>query len=121
MMSDTSEFDGLLDFSKALEEYAKVSDNVMEEEEKIAQDFVKDLLKLPSPKSKISKSGYTHLISTFSYRKKATEIEIGWGKYYGPMVEKGTIKMISSHPHLVPLWNRNSKRYIESLKKRNNL
>ena len=115
MMSDTSEFDGLLDFSKALEEYA------MEEEEKIAQDFVKDLLKLPSPKSKISKSGYTHLISTFSYRKKATEIEIGWGKYYGPMVEKGTIKMISSHPHLVPLWNRNSKRYIESFKKRNNL
>lgn len=120
-MSDTSEFDGLLDFSKALEEYAKVSDNVMEEEEKIAQDFVKDLLKLPSPKSKISKSGHTHLISTFSYRKKATEIEIGWGKYYGPMVEKGTIKMISSHPHLVPLWNRNSKRYIESFKKRNNL
>lgn len=58
MMSDTSEFDGLLDFSKALEEYAKVSDNVVEEEEKIAQDFVKDLLKLPSPKSKISKSGY---------------------------------------------------------------
>ena len=54
MMSDTSEFDGLLDFSKALEEYAKVSDNVVEEEEKIAQDFVKDLLKLPSPKSKIS-------------------------------------------------------------------
>ena len=44
-MSDTSEFDGLLDFSKALEEYAKVSDNVVEEEEKIAQDFVKDLLK----------------------------------------------------------------------------
>ena len=34
MMSDTSEFDGLLDFSKALEEYAKVSDNVLEEEEK---------------------------------------------------------------------------------------
>ena len=67
MMSDTSEFDGLLDFSKALEEYAKVSDNVLEEEEKIAQDFVKDLLKLLSPKSKISKSGYTHLVSTFSY------------------------------------------------------
>ena len=53
--------------------------------------------------------------------KKAKEIEIGWGKYYGPMVERGTIKMKSSHPHLVPLWNRNSKRYIESFKKRNNL
>ena len=83
------EFDGFLDLNKCLEDYIKLSDpqSMLDEEEKIAQNFVNDLKKLPRPRSKISKAGYTHLIDTFTYRRTKDDIAVGWGKYYGRMVE----------------------------------
>jgi HK97 gp10 family phage protein len=77
-----------------------------------AKEFVKDLLKLPKPISKIHAPGYTHLVKTFAYKTyaKTQEIEVGWGKYYGPMVEKGTRKM-KANAHLIPLYNTNKKKY----------
>lgn len=79
-----------------------------------AKEFVKDLLKLPKPISKIRKSGYTHLIHTFSYRVKNKEIEVGWGKYYGPMLENGTSKM-NPKSHLKPCWEKNSEKYYKHM------
>lgn len=77
-----------------------------------AEEFVKDLSKLTKPMSQIKKSGYTHLIDSFTYRVKKDEVEVGWGKYYGPMVEHGTTKM-NKQPHLYPLWNKNKEKYYK--------
>ena len=79
-----------------------------------AKEFVSDLLKLPKPKSRIRKAGYTHLIDTFAYREKKKEVEVGWGKYYGPMVEHGTTKM-NEQPHVYPLWDKNKEKYYKTM------
>ena len=76
------------------------------------EEFVKDLSKLTKPMSQIKKSGYTHLIDSFAYRVKKDEVEAGWGKYYGPMIERGTTKM-NKQPHLYPLWNKNKEKYYK--------
>lgn len=91
-----------------------------EEPEKILEigvkEFVTDLRKLPKPISKIRKSGYTHLIDTFSYKKNnnRSEIEVGWGKYYGPMVEHGTENM-NAKAHLEPCFERNKEKYYNKM------
>lgn len=110
-------YDGFLELMESLEK----SISKVEEPEKIleigAKEFVNDLKKLPKPISQIRKSGYTHLIRTFSYRKKGKEFEVGWGKYYGPMVENGTKKM-TARTHLRPCFERNKEKYyIHMMKK----
>lgn len=77
-----------------------------------AKEFVNDLLKLTKPMSKIRKSGYAHLVNSFAYRVKKNEVEVGWGKYYGPMVEHGTTKM-NEQPHVYPLWDKNKEKYCK--------
>jgi len=121
-MNDNDEFTGFLDLNNALNDFINLAgnENILNEEEKIAKEFVDDLLKLPKPRSGISKSGYTHLIDSFAYRKTNTDVTVGWGKYYGGMIENGTSRMIK-RPHLKPLWNRNADKYIDNFKKRNNL
>lgn len=86
-----SNFEGFTELSEYLTEITKEMDNVTDILEIGAQDFVKDLLKLPKPISSIRKSGYTHLVKSFAYAKrdKEVEVEVGWGKYYGGMVENG--------------------------------
>ena len=69
---------------------------------------------MPKPISKIRKTGYMHLIDSFAYRKKKNEIEVGWGKYYGPMLEHGTENM-NANPHVYPLWNRNKEKYYKTM------
>lgn len=78
------------------------------------KEFVKDLKKLTKPISQIKKTGYTHLIHTFSYRKKGKEFEVGWGKYYGPIVENGSVKM-ASRSHLRPCFERNKNKYYSKM------
>lgn len=114
------EFNGFLELEEELKEIIEKVENKDKYLEEIAQDFVKDLLKLPKPKSKINRSGYTHLISTFSYAKRRDEIEIGWGKYYGMFVEKGT-KTVVAQPHLQPMFEKNFNKYIEKINKKLNL
>lgn len=104
-------------FSELEEELTQLINNVEDTSEILeigAKEFVKDLLKLPKPISSIRRSGYTHLVDSFSYRKKNNEIEVGWGKYYGRMVEEGT-KKNSPHPHLVPLFERNKNKYYKDM------
>lgn len=70
---------------------------------------------MPKPYSKIKASSYAHLIDTFSYNKTQTkEIEVGWGKYYGRMVEEGTIKTNAS-PHLYPTFQKNKEKYYKKM------
>lgn len=100
-------------FNELMEELQGYITNVENSEDIIeigAKEFVKDLKKLTKPISQIQKSGYTHLIKTFSYRQKGKEFEVGWGKYYGPMVENGTKKM-GSRTHLRPCFERNKEKY----------
>ena len=80
------------------------------------KEFVKDLKKLTKPMSQIHKSDYTHLINTFSYRRKGKEHEVCWGKYYGPMVENGTNKM-TARTHLRPCFERNKEKYYKKMYK----
>ena len=79
-----------------------------------AETFLKDLNKLSKPMSQIRKSGYTHLIDSFAIDLKShsQEIVVGWGKYYGKMVERGTEKMYA-RAHMYPLWERNEEKYYK--------
>ncbi len=107
-------YDGFQDLADIIEYYAKGADNFIDVLEVGAKEFVNDLLKLPKPISKIRKAGYTHLINSFAYRKKKNEVEVGWGKYYGPMVEHGTKKM-DENPHVYPLWDKNKEKYYKTM------
>ena len=104
-------FDGLCN---ELNMFISKTENYLDILEIGANEFVKDLLKLTKPYSEIHKSGYTHLIDTFTYRRTDKDIEIGWGKYYGPMIENGTIKM-KSQPHLRPTFNQNKTKYYSKM------
>lgn len=113
-------FDEVLELQKELESIIKNVDDSTNILEVGAKEFVKDLLKLPKPKSKIKSSKYTHLVDSFSYKKSNKhigELEVGWGKYYGPMVEHGTV-ISKSQPHLKPTFNKNQKKYYDLMIKR---
>lgn len=108
---DLESFAGFDELTEILNKYTEKVDerNVQKVLEAGAKEFVSILLKLPKPKSKITSPGYTHLIDTFTYAyNKKGEVEVGWGKYYGPMVDKGTIKM-NARPHLSPTWESNKE------------
>lgn len=114
MSSNVCKYDGFQDLADIIQYYAKGAENAMEGIEEGAKQFVNDLLKLPKPISKIRKAGYTHLINSFAYRNNKKEIEVGWGKYYGPMVEHGTVNM-DANPHVYPLWDRNREKYYKTM------
>ena len=82
-----------------------------------ASELASDANKLPKPISRINSPGYTHLLDSISARMMqggATGAEVGWGKFYGRMVEKGTSKM-SPRAHLIPLFERNAKNYYQTI------
>ncbi len=112
-MYSFNEFEGINDLINDLNKIMNNASNPQDILEIGAQEFVKDLLKLPKPISKIRKSGYTHLIETFTYQKvQNNEINIGWGKYYGRMVEDGTFKT-RAQPHLKPTYEKNKEKYYK--------
>jgi len=105
--------DGFDSLEKLLEEYGKKTsqENVLNTLEKGAAALVKDVMALPKPRSQIHKAGYTHLLDTMSCRRNRGEIEVGWGKYYGPMVERGTRRTPKGSPHVRPTFERNKDVY----------
>ncbi|WP_390603987.1 HK97-gp10 family putative phage morphogenesis protein [Blautia producta] len=113
-MSNTEFYtDGFDELEKLLDEYGKKTsqENVLNVLEKGAAALVKDVMALPKPRSQIHKAGYTHLLDTMSYRRNRGEVEVGWGKYYGPMVERGTHRAPKGSPHVRPTFERNKKMY----------
>lgn len=107
----TAELEGFNELQELLGMYEHNIDDVVGALEAGAKAFVADAKVLPKPRSQVTKAGYTHLVNSISYRKLSDEVEITWGKYYGPMVENRTRKMRRSHPHMKPLWEKNKKKY----------
>ena len=114
MSNEVYGYSGFEAMSEILEKYIDGADNAVDVLETGAKEFVGDLLKLPKPISKIRKSGYTHLIKCFAYKKKNKEVEAGWGKYYGPILEHGSVKM-NAREHLFPVWDRNKEKYYKKM------
>ena len=110
--------DGFDEFSKMLEEFKKRTEvkNVTKVLEIGARQLVEDVRALPRPRSQINTPGYTHLLDTMTYKVAGEEVEVGWGKYYGPMVENGTTKM-NGVEHLRPTFNRNKGKYYKNMQK----
>ena len=110
------EDEGFNSFEELLKNYSSKVDNSKVDKalEVGAKEFVNDLMKLPKPISEINKSGYTHLIRSFAYEIKKHQAVVGWGKYYGPMVENGTRKM-RAQPHLKPTFNSNKNKYYRAM------
>lgn len=107
-------YDGFTSLIDELDSLIKNVEKPTEILEVGAKELVKDLLKLTKPYSKITGNGYTHLVDSFCYEIKGNEIEVGWGKYYGRMVEEGT-KLAPPQPHLVPTFERNNDKYYEKM------
>ena len=107
-------FKGFEELSNELSDILLKLENPLDILEIGAEEFVKDLLKLTKPYSKIRKSGYTHLVDSFTYEKKDNEIEVGWGKYYGRMVDEGT-KMTRRQPHMQPTFEKNKEKYYKKM------
>lgn len=118
-MSDINLYeDGITDFLKILGEIDKNTseENIMKALEAGAKEFTEDVKALPQPRSRTNTPGYTHLIDTVTYQKSKGEVVTGWGKYYGPMVENGTVKMQGT-PHMEPTYLRNKGRYYKTMQK----
>ena len=109
--------DGFEDLMKQINQIgASVSgDQILDIIEAGTDQYLADLLRLPKPISQIRKGGYTHLVDSFAAKREDGVIKVGWGKYYGRFVEKGTRKM-SAQPHLVPLWEQNQARYVGEMR-----
>ena len=110
------EEEGLDEFERLIKEYAEKAsaDRALDAIEIGAKEFLNDLLKLPKPRSGINKAGYTHLVDSFALEREKDEIKAGWGKYYGPMIERGTKKM-AKRAHLVPLFEQNKEKYYKKM------
>lgn len=106
---------GQLELIELIDDELLKLNKLEENTEKSAKSFVEDLNRLSSPYSQIRKSGYTHLVRSFSYKKNKNEFEVGWGKYYGPFLEKGT-KNTKAIPHLEPLFKKNEEKYLKIMK-----
>lgn len=110
------DFTGFDDFSKLLEKYIGKTEkgNVMQVLEIGAEDLARDVRALPKPRR--PGGGRTHMLDSVVTKRRGEEIEVGWGKYYGPFVENGTRKM-GAQPHMKPTFNRNKEKYYRKMQK----
>lgn len=79
MNSEITFYDGgLEDFEELLKQYSEnVSpDKALDAVEEGAKEFVNDLLRLPKPRSQITKAGYTHIVSTFALERTDSGIKV---------------------------------------------
>lgn len=116
MIQAKEEIDGLDVLLKKLDSSQISDQKVVSVLEIGAKEFAKDVRKLPRPRSNMTGSGYTHLLDTVTTKRLKSEVEAGWGKYYGPMVDRGTRKMKAT-PHMNPTYKSNQKKYYDIMKK----
>lgn len=112
--------EGLLDLEQELREMLEMASDTDPIIEAGAEAFTTDLLKLAKPRSSIRNSKHTHLIDSFAYKKNKRDkgsYDVGWGAYYGRMVEHGT-KFMGAQPHLKPMWERNETKYQDIMIKK---
>lgn len=119
-MSDMEIYtDGFDGFQELLKEFEKKTDikNVLKVLESGAKEFIEDVRALPKPRSRMMAPGYTHLLDEVTYQISKEEVLTGWSKYYGPMVENGTIKM-DAQEHMRPIFEKNKERYYGNMQKK---
>lgn len=104
--------EGLAELEETFKDLIKRADDMMSVLQEGADAFVADLKKLPAPRSSINKSGYTHLLDTFTSKQEKDQVLVGWGKYYGPIVEGGSVKM-RARPHFKSTFKRNAAKYYK--------
>lgn len=119
-MSSENGYAGFEDLSEELTKYISAAENSTEILLAGAEAVKKDLDKLTKPMSKIRKSGYTHLVDSFAIAEKDKEVVVGWEKYYGRMVERGTEKMYA-RAHMYPLWEHNEEKYYKIMLEKSGL
>lgn len=110
----TDGFSGFETLMEITSKYMKAAENPMPAMITGAREFTRDLGKLTRPMSEIRKAGYTHLIDTFDYEIQSKEVVVGWGKYYGRMVEYGTSKM-AAREHFRPVFENNKEKYYKKM------
>lgn len=118
-MSDHEVYtDGFDAFSEMINEFSQKTEkkNVAKVLSIGAKELAEDVRALPKPKSRMSAPGYTHLLDTVTYEIQKDDVVVGWGKYYGPMVENGTVKMQGT-THLRPTFERNKEKYYKDMQK----
>ncbi len=115
-MANDTDTEGFDELEELLKQYEVNEEKVLKALEKGANMLVIDVRKLPRPRSSMNGRGYTHLINTVTSGRFKREIEVGWGKYYGPMVECGTRKMRGT-PHIKTVFKRNKGKYYEAIEK----
>lgn len=110
------DFTGFDDFSKSLEKYIGKTEkeNVMQVLEIGAEELARDVRALPKPRR--PGGGRTHMLDSVATKRRGEEIEVGWGKYYGPFVENGRRKM-GAQPHMKPTFNKNKEKYYRKMQK----
>ena len=113
----TDVFDELSKLIEKMADRAK-GKKVLEALETGAAQLEKDVRALPKPRSEIRKAGYTHLLDTVTHKTINDEVEVGWGKYYGPMVERGARTMKKAHPHISTTFKNNKKSYYQVMKEK---
>ena len=108
--------DGVEDFLADLEKYAEAAsdENIKKVLKAGADMFVSDVRRLPKPRSQINSGRHTHMLDKAGYKESSDSLLIGWGAYYGRMVEKGTKKM-RAQPHLIPQWEKGSQKYYKAM------
>ena len=115
---------GYDDLEKELEDMMKEMDDesITNTLKTGAEEFRDDLLKLPSPRSRINAAGHTHLLDTFATKQEGTGWLVGWGRYYGPIIEHGWSGAGKSHkskhsaiPHFHPTFARNKEKYYNDM------
>lgn len=109
-MSQSNDFNAFDELEDIIKDFASKTDDesVLDLMEVGAGLFLKDLLKLPKPKSRIIKSTHTHLVDSFDMNRTKIGVEVRWGKFYGPIVEK-------KQPHMRTLFDRNKDRYYQEM------
>lgn len=106
-MSDLSK--GFDLFDDVLKEALDKVDNAMDSIEAGVEEFVKDVRRLPKPRSAINAPGYTHLLDSVNYERGNKSIIVGWGKWYGPITE-------SKRPHLRSTYDNNKNKYLKIIR-----
>jgi len=116
---DTDYLVGFYDLQEELKEYLEKAENAVEVLELGASEFVEDLKKLAKPYSKIIAPGYVHLVESFAYKvnAKSKDVTVGWGKYYGVLLEHGAVQMGQKQPHLLPTYEKNKDKYQNTMLK----
>lgn len=82
-----------------------------------ADELVKDVRALPQPRS--NRTGYTHMLDSVTGQEESPKYLVGWGRYYGPIVEAGhksrSGKMVPARAHLRKTYKDHMEKYQKAM------